>query len=68
MMTTTAAGADAGTNNPLPPDDPDKCARFWFYQIGVNVTPQPTKSRDPTKFNDWKEWQNKPIPEATFEQ
>jgi DNA replicative helicase MCM subunit Mcm2 (Cdc46/Mcm family) len=36
--------------------------------IGVNVIPQPTKSRDPAKFTPWKPWQDKSIPTEDFEQ
>lgn len=50
------------------PDNPNVYARYWFYVIGVNTLPQPTKSRDPAKFKDWKVWQNKPIPTELFEQ
>jgi DNA replicative helicase MCM subunit Mcm2 (Cdc46/Mcm family) len=54
--------------NPSPAlDDSNACARYWFYSVGVNVIPQPTKSRDPGKFTPWKSWQDKPVPEETFE-
>lgn len=49
-------------------DDNDSWARYWFYEKGINVTPQPTKSRYEPKFAPWLEWQDKPIPETLFEQ
>jgi hypothetical protein len=51
-----------------PLNDNDGWARFWFHLLGVNVLPQPTMTRDKTKFTNWRDWQNKPIPEDTFEQ
>jgi hypothetical protein len=51
-----------------PLNDNDGWARFWFHLIGVNALPQPTMTRDKTKFTNWRDWQNKPIPEDTFEQ
>jgi hypothetical protein len=50
------------------PNNNDDMARYWFYGVGVNVQPQPTKTRDEYKFNSWSEWKNKPIPESLFEQ
>lgn len=41
--------------NQLPAlDASDMWADYWFYQKGLNVMPQPTKSRDPSKFNEWR--------------
>ena len=46
----------------------DEWVDHWFYTVGINVLPQPTKSRDPNKFMIWQVWQNKPVPEVLFEQ
>ena len=57
-----------------PLNDNDALARFWFYEVGLNVTPQPTKTRPPPEGRDgkywtsWHEWKDKPIPIETFEQ
>src|SRR5918996_1584356 len=46
-------------------NDNDANARYWFYDVGVNLTPQPTMSRK--GFNEWLEWKDKSMPEAVFE-
>lgn len=55
-------------DNPLLLTSLEQAADFWFYDLGVNVTPQPTQSRDPFKFQSWQIWQDKPIPVETYEQ
>ena len=39
---------------------------YWFYTIGANVIPVDSKNKIPTK--EWKIWQDKPIPNESFEQ
>ena len=36
-------------------------ADFWRYRIGVNVIAADTKNK--TIHDEWKDWQNNPIPE-----
>ena len=38
---------------------------YWFYTIGANVIPVDSKNKIPT--TDWKIWQDKPIPNESFE-
>ena len=42
-------------------NDMNSCADHWRYEIGPNVIPFDTRNRIP-KIN-WKEFQDKPIPE-----
>ena len=41
-------------------------ADFWYYEIGVNVIPADTQNKKP--LYNWKEYQENPVSEETFEQ
>ena len=41
-------------------------ADFWYYQIGVNVIPADTKNKE--TYENWSQWQDKPIPDELHEQ
>ena len=41
-------------------------ADFWYYQIGVNVIPADTKNKQ--TYENWSQWQNKPIPAELHEE
>ena len=41
-------------------------ADFWHYQIGVNVIPADTKEKK--TYENWSQWQDKPIPDELHEQ
>ena len=40
-------------------------ADYWYYKIGVNVIPADTKER--ITYENWSQWQDKPIPEEFHE-
>jgi hypothetical protein len=42
-------------------DDYNKWADYWRNQVGVNIIPADTKNK--TTWTQWREWQDKPIPE-----
>jgi hypothetical protein len=44
----------------------DEAADFWRHQIGVNVISADTKNK--TIYEEWKKWQNNPIPEELHNQ
>ena len=44
----------------------NKWADFWHYQIGVNVIPADT--REKRTYENWSQWQDKPIPDDLHEQ
>ena len=41
-------------------------ADFWHYKIGVNVIPADTKNKQ--TYENWSQWQEKPIPDELHEQ
>ena len=44
----------------------NKWADFWHYQIGVNVIPAHTKEKK--TYENWLQWQDKPISDELHEQ
>ena len=44
----------------------NKWADFWHYQIGVNIIPADTKEKK--TYENWSQWQDKPIPDELHEQ
>ena len=44
----------------------NKWADFWHYVIGVNVIPANTKEK--ATYENWSQWQDKPIPDELHEQ
>ncbi|HSF51545.1 MAG TPA: bifunctional DNA primase/polymerase, partial [Nitrososphaeraceae archaeon] len=41
-------------------------ADFWYYQIGVNVIPADTENKE--TYENWSQWQDKPIPDELHEE
>src|SRR5688500_7086917 len=44
----------------------NESADFWHYQIGVNVIPSNTENKK--TYENWSQWQDKPIPDELHEQ
>jgi hypothetical protein len=50
----------------LSSDEINKWADFWHYQIGVNIIPANTKNKQ--TFENWSQWQHKPVSDELHEQ
>lgn len=62
----TASSAAIGNQSRPPLTDINAWAKFWYYDIGVNIVPMVTRYKTGKGGFDWKKWKHTPIPEEEF--